>query len=139
MKGISEKFILDTARRGTIIFFVLVVSSVFFEGSIRTTSLVFNLFLFMAGCYAFMAAFVRAVKRSRTEAIGVGGLYFLSGCAPPKIRRQMMGLLSFQVAISLTAASLRPFTIVASAVLVPVFGLGLSGLWAANHGDFEPR
>ena len=71
MKGISEKFILDTARRGTIIFFVLVVSSVFFEGSIRTTSLVFNLFLFMAGCCAFMAAFVRAVKRSRTEAIGV--------------------------------------------------------------------
>ena len=139
MKGISEKFILDTARRGTIIFFVLVVSSVFFEGSIRTTSLVFNLFLFMAGCYAFMAAFVRAVKRSRTEAIGVGGLYFLSGCAPPKIRRQMMGLLSFQVVISLTAASLRPFTVVASAVLVPVFGLGLSGLWAANHGDFEPR
>ena len=139
MKGISEKLILDTARRGTTVFFALVVGSVFFEGLIRTTSLVFNLLLFATGCYAFMAAFVRAVKRSRTEAIGVGGLYFLSGCAPPKIRRQMMGLLSFQVVASLTAASFRPFTIVASAVLVPVFGLGLSGLWAANHGDFEPR
>ena len=139
MKDISEKFILDAARRGTIIFVVLVTGSVFFEGLIRTTSLVFNLFLFITGCCAFMAAFARAVKRSRTEAIGVGGLYFLSGCAPPKIRRQMMGLLSFQVVISLTAASLRPFTVVASAVLVPVFGLGLSGLWAANHGDFEPR
>ncbi len=139
MKGISEKLILDTARRGTTVFFALVVGSVFFEGLIRTTSLVFNLLLFTTGCYAFMAAFVRAVKRSRTEAIGVGGLYFLSGCAPPKIRRQMMGLLSFQVVASLAAASLRPFTIVASAVLVPVFGLGLSGLWAANHGDFEPR
>ena len=139
MKDISEKFILDAARRGTIIFVVLVTGSVFFEGLIRTTSLVFNLFLFTTGCCTFMAAFARAVKRSRTEAIGVGGLYFLSGCAPPKIRRQMMGLLSFQVVISLTAASLRPFTVVASAVLVPVFGLGLSGLWAANHGDFEPR
>jgi len=139
MKDISEKFILDTASRGTIIFVVLVAGSVFFEGLIRTTSLVFNLFLFITGCYAFMAAFARAVKRSRTEAIGVGGLYFLSGCAPPKIRRQMMGLLSFQFVISITAASLRPFTVVASAVLVPVFGLGLSGLWAANHGDFKQR
>ena len=139
MKGISEKLILDIARRATTVFVGLVVGSVFFEGLIRTTSLVFNLLLFTTGCYAFMAAFVRAVKRSRTEAIGVGGLYFLSGCAPPKIRRQMMGLLSFQVVVSITAASLRPFTIVASAVLVPVFGLGLSGLWAANHGDFEPR
>ena len=139
MKGISEKIILDTAIRGTTIFFILVIGSVFFEGSIRTASLIVNLFLFAAGCYAFMAAFIRAVKRSRTEVIGVGGLYFLSGCAPSKIRRQMMGLLFFQVVVSLTAASLRPFTIVASAVLVPVFGLGFSGLWAANHGDFEPR
>ena len=139
MKRISDKIIIDIARRATTFFFSLVIGSVFFEGPIRTTSLIFNLFLFAAGCYAFMAAFIRAVKRSRTEVIGVGGLYFLSGCAPPKIRRQMMGLLSFQVVASLTAASLQPFTIVASAVLVPVFGLGLSGLWAANHGDFEPR
>ena len=46
MKGISEKIILDTAIRGTTIFFVLVIGSVFFEGSIRTASLIFNLFLF---------------------------------------------------------------------------------------------
>lgn len=139
MREFPGKTILDTASWGTITFFVLTASSVLFEGFIRTTSLVFNLFLFAAGCYAFLTAFFRAVNRSRTETIGVGGLYFLSGCAPSKVRRQMMGLLSLQVVISLTAASLRPFTVVASAVLVPVFGLGLSGLWAANHGDFEPR
>jgi len=50
-----------------------------------------------------------------------------------------MGALSIQVVVGFTAASFRPFTTVASAVLVPVFGLGLAGLWGARHGSFGPR
>ena len=139
MREISGKTILDTASWGTTFFFILTTASVLFEGFIRTTSLVFNLILFTAGCGAFITAFLRAVNRSRTELIGVGGLYFLSGCAPQKVRFQMMGLHILQIVGSLTAASFKPFTVVASAVLVPVFGLGLSGLWASMHGQFETR
>ena len=139
MDELSEKLIIDINRWGTAIFFIFVLSSVFSEGLLRTASLVFNLLLFVVGCVAFMTAFVRAVKRSRKLVISVGGLYFLSGCAPKNVRRLMTGLLIFQVVVSLTAAALRPYTVVASSVLVPVFGLGLSGLWAANHGKFDPR
>ena len=139
METLSEKAILDINRWGTIIFFFFVLGSVISEGLLRTASLVFNLSLFATGCIAFMTAFVRAVRRSRKEVISVGGLYFLSGCAPKNVRRLMMGLLLIQTVVSLTAASLRPYTVVASSVLVPVFGLGLSGLWAANYGKFEAR
>jgi hypothetical protein len=41
--------------------------------------------------------------------------------------------------ISFVAAGLRPYTAVAFGVLVPMFGLGLTGLWAVRSGTFPPR
>jgi hypothetical protein len=50
-----------------------------------------------------------------------------------------MGSLGAQTAIALGTAAARPFTSVAFGILVPMFGLGLAGLWGARHGRFEAR
>jgi hypothetical protein len=44
-----------------------------------------------------------------------------------------------QIALAVLTASLRPFTPLAFGVLVPVYGLGLMGLWGARHGVFASR
>ena len=43
-----------------------------------------------------------------------------------------------QCVVAVTVASVRPFTVAAFAVLVPMYGLGLNGVWAARHGTFGP-
>ena len=89
------------------------------------------------GCVAFAAAFAIAVERSRTEEIGVGGLFFLEGCAPRRLQAVMMASVAVQAVVPLAVAVVRPFT--AFAVLAPVWSLGLAGLWGARHGTFPPR
>lgn len=95
------------------------------------------LILFALGSVAFLAAFLLAVQRSRTEAIGVGGLYFLAGCAPAAVQRTMMASVAVQTVVPFVATVIRPF--VAFSVLAPMWSLGLAGLWGALHGTFPPR
>lgn len=95
--------------------------------------------LFAVGVVAFLWAYAIAVARSRTDAIGIGGLYFLAGSAPKEVRVRLLTALAVQTVIAIVTASIRPYTAVAFGVLVPVFGLGLAGLWGARHGTFPPR
>ncbi len=95
------------------------------------------LVMLLLGSLAFLWAFAVAVERSRTEQIGVGGLFFLEGCAPRRVQVAMMASVAVQTAVPLTVAVVRPFT--AFAVLAPVWSLGLAGLWGARHGTFPPR
>ena len=108
--------------------------------SLRVPALVVHALLFVAGCGAFLWAYAIAIERSRREQIDVVGVYLLAGgSAPASVRRRLLGSLAAQVAIAVTAAALRPFTSLAAAILVPVLGLGLTGLWGARHGTFPPR
>jgi len=95
--------------------------------------------LFAAGCVVFVWAYAVAVARSRTDEISVVGLYLLSGSAPRPVRMRLLGAVGVQSAVALATASARPYTIAAAGILVPVYGLGLCGLWAAKHGTFPPR
>jgi hypothetical protein len=95
------------------------------------------LVLFVTGCAAFLWAFSIAVGRSRTEVIGVGQLFFLSGCAPRRVQVSMMASLAVQSVVPLIVAVIRPFT--AFGVLAPMWALGLAGLWGARHGRFPAR
>lgn len=97
--------------------------------------------LFAAGIGIFFWAYAIAVNRSRSDAIGIGGLFFLAGdgTAPRRIRTALVGSLAAQTAVGLATAAARPFTTLAFGVLVPVFGLALTGLWGARHGRFGPR
>lgn len=95
--------------------------------------------LFAVGVVAFLWAYGIAVSRSRTDAIGIGGLFFLSGSAPKVVRVRLLTALAVQVVAAIVSASIRPYTAVAFGILVPMFGLGLAGLWGARHGEFPAR
>jgi hypothetical protein len=96
--------------------------------------------LFFAGCAVFVAAFLRAVVRSRTDNITVANLFFLMGGSTPRsVRRHLFASLAVELVVAVSAATARPFTTQATGILAPMWGLGLCGLWAARHGSFRPR
>jgi hypothetical protein len=99
-----------------------------------------SLLLFVGGSAAMVWSYAIAVGRSRRDEIAVAGLYFLAGgAAPSEVRRALLGSFAAQCVIAFAAAAIRPFTAAAFALLGPVWGLGLTGLWAARHGRFVPR
>lgn len=118
---------------------VLALLAAAFTGVLNLVTAVVSLVLFGVGIVLFLWAFWLAVQRSREELIGVGGLYFLAGCAPKQVQRPFMAALAVQVVVSLGVAVAHPFTALAFATLVPMFGLGAAGLWGARHGRFAPR
>ena len=124
--------------RGTVMFSVTAVAATVFD-QLRWLAAAVALTLFGVGCVVFLVAFALAVERSRTEAIGIGGLYFLAGSAPRSTQRHLLGSLAVQVVVGLATAAIRMFTSLAFGTLVPVFGLAMAGLWGARYGAFEPR
>lgn len=132
--------IVRLAVAGTALFVVVSAAGVVSPGSWAIAVLAVDAALAAAGCAAFLVGYGRALRRSRTESIGVAALFFLpSAVAPRAERRALLGCLAVQVAVGLAAAFARPYTTLAAGVLVPVYGLGLVGLWAARHGSFPSR
>ena len=80
-----------------------------------------------------------AIGRSRTDLIGMGGLFFLAGSAPRAVQRSLWASLAVEVVVAVATAAARPFTPLAFGVLAPMFGLGVMGLWGAKFGTFPPR
>jgi hypothetical protein len=103
--------------------------------------------LFTVGVFAFIWSWYNAVQRSRHEQIGVMQIYLLVGLpTPARVRRIMLSLLAVQVLVGLgtalgrsNAADGSPGTSLAVGVLVPMFGIGLNGMWCAFHGAFPAR
>ena len=130
--------IVKPAVWGTVSFTIAAVLATAAQGVVATSVAVFDLVLFALGCLAFVRTLLVAAARSRTEELSVAGIWFLAG-APAPIRRRLLGCLAVQVVVALVTASIRPYTALAFGVLVPMFGLGLSGLWAVRSGTFPPR
>lgn len=95
--------------------------------------------MFVGGCGLFLVALWAGAQRSRTARMGIAGWFFLAGSAPRAAARPLLGCLAAQVVVGIAAAAARPFTVLAFATLVPVYGLALCGWWSARHGRFEPR
>ena len=151
----------DTAPEraaGNVIVMADVVGTVAFTITAITAAVVFStpsqwvgaitaMALFAIGVFAFIWSFWNAVQRSRDEQIAVTQVYLLLGPpTPPRIRRIMLSMLLIQTVVGLTTAIARseaedgsPGTSLAVGVLVPMFGIGLNGLWCAFHGVFPPR
>ena len=105
-----------------------------------------SLVLFAIGVAAFLLGYFAAVQRSREEEIAVTQLFFLAGeVAPKKVRLAMWYCLGAQCVVGLGVALARPSTdgrsgsVMAFAVMVPMLGIGLNGLWAGKYGSFGPR
>jgi hypothetical protein len=128
---------LDFAGTGA--FVGIAILGAVLPDSLGVPAAVFSVALFVVGCVAFLWAYAIAVSRSRVDLIGIGGLFFLIGTAPKVIRFRLRIALGVQIATAIGTAAARPYTIAAYGILVPVFGLGLMGLWGARHGTFHPR
>ncbi len=133
---------------GTVAFAVAAgTAAIVFSTSAQWFGAITSIALFGLGCATFLLAFFHAVQRSRTEQISVTQLFLLAGePTPRRVRRTMSLLLLAQCLIAAATAFARPETAdgspgssLALGFLVPMFGLGMNGLWAAFHGDFPPR
>jgi hypothetical protein len=123
---------------GTAVFTVVAVAAVL-APVVELALVIVSVGLFAVGVVTFLVAFARAVERSRYEAIGMGGLFFLVGSAPGAVQLRLLGALAVEVVVAFAAASIRIYTPVAFGLLVPMYGLGLAGLWGATYGTFGPR
>ena len=56
---------------------------------------------------------------------------------PGRCRCALLGALAVQVVVAVATAAVHPFTSQAFGVLVPMFGLGLAGLWGARYGTLR--
>ena len=131
--------LIRTSDVVTVGFSVVAVASALALDRLKGLIVVVSLVLFAVGCVTFLWAFAIAVNRSRTDAIGIGGLFFLQDSAPRPVQVRLLGALAVQVVVAVATAAVHPFTSQAFAVLAPMFGLGMAGLWGARYGHFEPR
>ncbi|MFT4866343.1 MAG: hypothetical protein ACI8RC_003266 [Ilumatobacter sp.] len=133
---------------GTVIF----VATAVFAAAVFTTTAQWvgasmAMALFAVGVFAFLWGFWNAVQRSRDEEVSVTQLYMLLGVGTPKaVRRTMLLMLLVQVVAAFGTAVWRidgpdgsPGSSLAVGLLVPMFGLGLNGLWASYHAEFGKR
>ncbi len=82
-------------------------------------------------CWALGLA---AVRTTRGDDVQVWSLFLLEGPLPARVRWHLYGSFVVCLAITIASASADPF-----GVLVPMFPLGLVGLWGARHGVYPPR
>lgn len=133
---------------GTALFVVTaLIAAVSFSTTAQWIGAVTSMTLFAIGVVAFLWAFYNAVQRSRDEQVSVTQVFLLLGdVAPSRVRRSMLSLVFIQFAVGLLTTLARPNgpdgspgSSLAVGLLVPMFGIGLNGLWGAFHGRFELR
>ncbi|MGZ4773569.1 MAG: hypothetical protein ACXV3B_12895 [Ilumatobacteraceae bacterium] len=106
-----------------------------------------SMVLFAIGVATTLWAYTRALDRSRVEEVGVANLYLLTGpTAPRHIGRVLVSALVVQVVAAIAGAWIGvvgldkgELNALAFGVLVPMFGIGMNGVWAARHGSYGPR
>ena len=106
-----------------------------------------SMVLFAVGVATPLWAYTRALDRSRVEEVGVANLYLLTGHTAPKaVGRTMSLALAVQVLAAIGGAWIGvvgldkgQLNALAFGVLVPMFGVGMNGVWAARHGSYGPR
>ena len=124
---------------GIVLFGFAGLLAAIFEGVFTGIYVAIATLEFVTGTIVFGLAFLRAVDRSRTQLIGVGGLFFASGTTPARVQFICMLSLTAQVVISMAVAWVHLYTAVAFGVLAPMWALGLTGLWVAAYGTFPER
>ena len=136
---VAGKGILRATVIGTVVFVVVGFAAAIVQGALTGVYVALSLFEFLVGMIVFALAFFRAIDRSRTEAIGIGGLFFASGSTPKRVQAILMVSLTVQVIASMVVASIHLYTALAFGVLAPMWALGFTGLWVAAYGTFPER
>ena len=119
----------------TAVFAVVALAATLGVTSLEAVAVGVSLVFFAASLGVWAYAFAIAVVRnSHGDDISVPGLFFLSGSAPKRVRRHLLGSLAVSIVAAVVTVKANPFS-----ALVPMLALGLTGLWAARHGTFPPR
>lgn len=134
---------------GTALFLVALAFAIPFRThrAAQVLIVVVSLVLFAAGIASSLWAYTTALERSRSEEVGVANLFLLSGgTAPAPVKRAMSAALGVQIVMALIGASVgvagleeNQLNALAFGVLVPMFGIGMNGAWAARYGSYGPR
>ena len=124
---------------GTGLFALTAGAALFDNTPVRAIAIATAVGLFVAGIVTFMWAYGVLAERSRTEALTLPGVFFLSKSVPKQKQRLFIGLEMVQLAVAFTTAGMRPFTSVAFGILAPMFGIGTMALYGAKLGNFPPR
>jgi hypothetical protein len=131
--------IIRASLIGTVVFTISAVATAIAPTTFIAVGVGVAMVLFFVGIGLFFWAYAVAVNRSRTDLIGLGGLFFLAGSAPGRVQRLLLGSFAVEVVVGLVTAGVHPFTPLAFGVLASMYGLSLCGLWAAKWGTFPPR
>ena len=131
--------ILRATVSGTAAFSLWGLAAALMPDALTSPYVALSLFEFFVGIVVFVLAFLRAIDRSRTEAIGIGGLFFASGSSPKRVQLILVGSLTVQVVVSIVVASFHLYTGLAFGVLAPMWALGFTGLWVGAYGTFPER
>lgn len=133
----------------TVVFCAVIVLGVSFadERPMQIVVGAVSMTLFAIGAAGGLWAYIAALERSRTLEIGVANLFLLTGrTAPVRVKRLMSVLLGMQVLVAFAGAIIgarglgkNQVNALAFGILVPMFGIGINGIWAARHGTFGPR
>ncbi len=134
---------------GTVAFLVALGVGIPFKSDrwAQVVVIVVSVVLFAAGVATSLWAYARALDLSRVRNIGVANLYLLTGDTAPKaVKRWMSVALAVQVVAAIVGASVgmsglqkSQLNPLAFGVLVPMFGIGMNGAWAARYGSYGPR
>ena len=120
---------------GDVLFAITAIPVAVGVDAFNDPAVVVALVLFFASlvvwCWALGLA---AVRTTRGDDVQVWSLFLLEGPVPARVRWHLYGSLVVCLAITIASASANPF-----GVLVPMFPLGLVGLWGARHGVYPPR
>jgi hypothetical protein len=126
--------------------FLAATGAALVTGAGQAVLIAVSVILFLAGAAAFAAAYLIAIGRSRYDAIGMGGLFFLAGTAPRSVQGHLLGSFAVELVVALAAASVGlamapgdAANPLAFGILAPLYGLGIAGLWGARYGTFAPR
>jgi hypothetical protein len=137
--GYPGRGIVRASVVGTALFTVLGALGAVWPDTFGPPFLVVSLVEFLVGTVVFVLAFLRAVDRSRTEAIGIGGLFFAAGSTPARVQRALLGSLVVQTVVAIVVGSVRLYSVMAFGILAPMWALGFTGLWVAAYGTFPER
>jgi hypothetical protein len=138
-EGLPGTGIVRASLAGTALFCVLGALGSVWPDVFGVPFLVVSLVEFLVGTVVFVLAFLRAVDRSRTEAIGIGGLFFAAGSTPRRVQQALIGSLVLQTVVAIVVGSVRLYSVMAFGILAPMWALGFTGLWVAAYGTFPER
>jgi hypothetical protein len=131
----SGRGIVVASWVGNALFAVTAIPAALGVDAFDDPAVVAALLLFFASlivwCWALGLA---AVRTTRGDDVQVTSLFLLEGRVPARARWQLYGSFLVCLAITVGTAAANPF-----GVLVPMYPLGLVGLWGARHGIYPAR